>query len=740
MTLIAVLVLANAAVAAGSVAVHDGESADKPAEIGVSVSQPDEQETGLDIPHPSATVDLQSIVAQQQADDEHADNETTRHEHPDEARGAGDDGAYADWLSNELSGALGQSTIELSEGQYDQARSIIGDDYDERLEQYVEVSEDVDTGNGGAESDAEDETDPAAEFRESQENQREFVDSVEQYQETYEEYQEAREAGDDERALELARELEQFADRTEESGSSLVNSYGNISTHSDQDLEEETETVVEIDEEISDQQQEIREREFEETEIVADVESPDASFLSPLIIGGTVMTDGGQAVNSGQVAILADGRATTAAVTDGTFQLEYRPALLPENASETTVTYVPDNETVYLQSSTEVPIDPGTIQPTVEVTNTTGTASYGDRVVVEGRIVADDVAVDQVPVEVAFEGQQLGETNRTLDDGMFTVETSVPDDVPAGESELVIAYPLTDRSLESASTRQSLTIDETDTDLSVEAAVNDSGSVDVTGTLQTTDGDPLSNQSVQLSIGEGDVETVETNEEGTFETRAEIPQDIDGGTADLVASYEDPETNLADDRTAVELSIGDESLFQPGSPLYWTLAGLVLIAAGISLLSSRLRLPKPGLSAGILSGSGGGTKTNVSIEDDREEDDVDPVQNDATEDGPELPMPDEVAQKMLERGDVDAATAIAYTLVRRRLETDVEDGESKTHWEFYDEWQAKQDNEASDSLECLTELYERAAFAPDSLSEREAAKAVYVATTIAADKYDVEPG
>jgi len=706
---------------AGSVALADTESIDRPSDLDASTPQIDTQDADSESPNADRT-----LLAQEEDDVDN--NETQRHERPDEARGDGDQDALVSWLSNELGGALGGSTVELSEGQYDQARSVIGDDYDERLEQYVEVSDGVDTGGG--DTDSEEETDPVEEFEQAQEDQREFVDSVQAYQETYEEYEAAREAGDEQRARTLARELEQYAERVSESSDQVISNYDTVSERTDQELDEESETVEEIDDEIDTTQSEVREAEFDRTEIVADVDSPSASFVDPLIVSGAVATVDGQPVDGGEVAVLADGRVTTTEVINGNFQLEYRPALLPANASELTVTYVPNNESVYLDSATNVSIDPGTVQPTVEVTGVNDSVTYGDTVVVEGMVGVDTIPVDQVPVAATFVDQQPTNLVRTDENGTFTVEIAVPVDVPAGESELEVGYPLGDRSLERSATQQPITVEETDTELRAEAFVDDTDTIEVRGTLYTDEEEPVANQSVELLIDGTPVETVETGEEGEFQSSISVPADSAEGTVEFVVSYEDPETNLGDDRLTIELQVGDGSIFGNFSHLYWGLGGVVVVVLGIAIFVGWLTPPVPTISGGLFA-SGGDSETERIAGDGKSEDEEEPDQTAERETESGVPMPDTAAEQLLESGDADAATAVAYALARRRLEAEVDRGSTKTHWEFYDAWSVEQNGKARESLEQLTELYERAAYASAAISQQEASTAINVATHLA---------
>ncbi len=77
--------------------------------------------------------------------------------------------------------AVGWKTvvIALSNAQYDQARSVLGDDYDSRLERYAEVA-----GDTSSETD-----DTAArEFEAARENQRFLTNEVQRYRQQYAAY------------------------------------------------------------------------------------------------------------------------------------------------------------------------------------------------------------------------------------------------------------------------------------------------------------------------------------------------------------------------------------------------------------------------------------------------------------------------------------------------------------------------------------------------------------------------
>ena len=81
----------------------------------------------------------QSVVAAQEepTDDPPGGNETTtvvQHRNPDERSQDGDIEQVRAWLVGQLSGRLGDSTLQLSQGEYEQARRFLGDDYDAMAE------------------------------------------------------------------------------------------------------------------------------------------------------------------------------------------------------------------------------------------------------------------------------------------------------------------------------------------------------------------------------------------------------------------------------------------------------------------------------------------------------------------------------------------------------------------------------------------------------------------------------
>ena len=67
-------------------------------------------------------------------------NSTVHHENPDDVRSEEDISRLEGWLAGRLSSRLGGSSVQIEQGQYQKARSVLGDDYNGLLSKYVEVT------------------------------------------------------------------------------------------------------------------------------------------------------------------------------------------------------------------------------------------------------------------------------------------------------------------------------------------------------------------------------------------------------------------------------------------------------------------------------------------------------------------------------------------------------------------------------------------------------------------------
>jgi len=245
---------------------------------------------------------VQFVVAQQNATDEDQ-NETTPHRNPDDYAEDGDLESVEGWLSDRLAAQLGDGAIQLSEGEYELASEYVGEEYRDRLGQYVDVA-------GQTEGESHEE-----QFEEAGEQQARLSEAVAEYRETKDEYEAAREAGNEDRARELGRELETLADEIESLGGSVRERYDEIEAGTGADLSEPDAAIENVTTEIRSEQAIVREQQFTETELSLTPDQETISFLEPLVATGELRTADGASIANEEVR-LDVGNHTERVTTD----------------------------------------------------------------------------------------------------------------------------------------------------------------------------------------------------------------------------------------------------------------------------------------------------------------------------------------------------------------------------------------------------------------------------------------
>jgi len=635
-------------------------------------------------------------------EDGQENNSSTQHENPSEASEEGDTDGVSDWLTNRLADQLGDSTIQLSEGEYDAAREAVGDDYSDRLGQLVEVE--------GETEGAGDEWNDSATFEQAQENQQEFVSSVQQYRETRERYQEARQNGNETEARRLARRLDQIAQNVNTSGSNLVTDYRGISNGTERELAEQSQTVGNITENVTGTQREIREEEFVEAALSVERQSADVSFRDPLAVTGQLTSVNGTAID-GETIELQLGNETSRVTTNATgdFSVTLRPTVQRLDTQNATVRFVPSNASVYLGTNENVSVEIDQVTPTVTLAETPSEVTFNESVTVAGSVSVDDEPVGAVPVEVRLGGERLGQT-QTNEVGEFSLTTRLPATVSSGDQQINASLPFRRRALSSTGAERGVVVRETDTSVTISASQNGTERVNATGWLTTADGTPVADQRIELRVNGSVVETVRTNENGRYETSVPVPSttlDDDGsGLVRIAAVYSTDRTNLADARATTVVTISGPSDRSQLLPDAWRrIAPIVLVVATAAvvggLLWHRRRAPS---SMSTTDDSATGTGPAVVPE---------------PEDSPaDLSLKE--ARAALNAGRTNRAVELAYGDVRRGLFQSFDSPTIQTHWEFYQACkEAELDGETVGLVKQLTEAYERAAYAPEDFSEPE---------------------
>jgi hypothetical protein len=471
------------------------------------------------------------------------DNDSTQHEDPDEAGEDGDLGSVKGWLLGRMGGRLEGSLINLSQGQYDAAEGLLGEETEDFLGQYVDVA-------GETENEDDDET--AETVNETIEEQEEFVEQRRNFSEVYSEYLEALENDNIERARRLLQELGLIANRLDRTARNLTQYY--------RTLDDETESVTEAPEIIGETEKNVseilndsREDLFDDTRIVIENSTTTASVVDPIVVRGRVQVETGEAdagndslVPSGDVVIDRIGARASVNET-GHFAFRYRPPPLFDSGNlDLLLEYVPLSNSTYLASTATVETTIESRQPTLQVSAPTN-VSFGDDLGLTANLTVDGRPIDGVPIRAS-----LGETgiaSTTTADGVTELSGVIPAAVDDGTRELQVRLPIEGRAVEAVTVTRELQVQRTATRLQANATTISPTELRVQGRLETAGGAPVPGQSVQLAIGGSDVRTIRSNATGEFDETLAIPDRVNTSVfpnrvAPITTSFTAPSTNL----------------------------------------------------------------------------------------------------------------------------------------------------------------------------------------------------
>ncbi|MCU4753684.1 hypothetical protein OB919_17125 [Halobacteria archaeon AArc-curdl1] len=649
---------------------------------------------------PQPTPAISTVVA----DEDDEGNETPRHQDPD---GYDEDGdGAAGWLENRLAEQLGDGAISLSEGEYDFAKDYVGEEYRERLGQYVEVAGETDEDTADDDEEEEEKTTEEA-FEEAAEKQERLATLLEEYEELFAEYEEAIEAGDEARAREIARELEVLADEIAVLADELDETYDLISVRTDIDFTDAKDAISQVNESTQQQQSEVRDAVFVQTQLSVEADAENVSYVDPLQATGTIETADNSTIANETIRLVVDGEPQTVETdANGSFTFDYQPAADKPLSTETVpVQYEPATNSTYLGSSASLPVSIHQLEPTISALETTDTVAYDERLSVSADVLVSDEPVNDVSVTVTLGDETLGEL--PVENGSVDGTVRVPASVPAGEHTLEVSLPMEDRALANASASTDVTVTETETALSLEGS-HDGETLSLQGELGTIDGASLEGYTVTILVDGEPAETVTTEAEGVFS--AAIP--LETATADTVtvgAHFEGEGTNLAETTGTTDVQLTASA--QPatdGDPL-WT-SPLLWVGVGVLTLLA--------LGAGVW------WWRRDPDADSTSQPEHTPTPEDTSTDHDESAVVSQSlladARSHLSNGRPDAAVRTGYGAVRRAL-ADADSSTQLTHWEFFNRYRGDPPDEP---LQTMTETYEQAVYTPEGVPSDDAKRAL----------------
>ncbi|WP_178917795.1 hypothetical protein [Natronomonas gomsonensis] len=632
----------------------------------------------------AVATDGDAVVAQQTTATP-TNNTTVQHERPDSVSQSGDSQRVSQWLEGRLSEQLQGSAIEISEGEYEQGQELLGDEYDSRLEQYVDVA---------GETEGTDDDDSAETFRETQQNQREFGETVQSYRETKDEYDEARANGNETRARAAARRLESLSENATILNRSLNRNYRTIANQTGRNFDQSEEAVETTTRNITSQQATVREQTFVTTQLTVETNGTRVAFDAPLGISGRVTTANGTAVGNQPARIVVFDR-TYSIETDneGRFEVAYRPVSLPVNASEVAVQFRPAATSPYLGSKQNVSVDVRQVTPTLAVSASPAEAGYGETVTTTATATVGNRSVPSLPLTATFGGATR--TRMTNASGRIGTDHRVPAAVSTGDQSISVRHGLANRAVGAITETATVSVTSTPTRLSV-AAERVGGRLEIEGRLRTESGTRIPDQSVSVAVGES-VQTVETNESGWYRTSVRNvtgTADENASTVPVTARFDATGGNLQSSRAETTIAV-------PGSAstglLPWSETVSLAIGGGV-------------VSLVLLAGAVVWVRRDDGVETS-EETAVTPESSDDRLGGPTPQQWIDDAETTLVAGDHKGAAIATYAAVRAGLGQRIDLSDTLTHTEFLAVCGTEIDDIDIEALSTVVDAYERATFA-----------------------------
>jgi hypothetical protein len=594
-------------------------------------------------------------------------------------------------LLSELSGDLDGSTVNLSQGEYEQARALLGDEYNDSLEKYVDVAGDTDSERS------------ARQLQRAQRVQQTYVSDVQDYRETYERYQQAKAAGNEGDARRLARELQSLSNNIEANGSQLVGVYTALENTTGVDTGANRATIQNTTANITAQQATITATEFEETRLVVRTDSRSGSFTDPFEISGRVSANG-TGLSNATIILTAPRPVDVQTNASGYFSLQYRPTVLPVTSESLTVRYAPAPSSVYLGSTETLSISVTQVTASVALSEQPSNGSFGEPIRTAGTVQAGGQTVRGYPLRLRIGGLALAQL-QTDGRGAFETTVSLPAAVASGRQPVTIESRRSALAVQVQPVQYGLTIAPTETTLSLETIQPSEGQITVRGRLQTADGKPVPAQSISIETTPGATRVIQTNQQGAFELRLAVPE-AEREMVDVRARFDGSGTNLESTSAQTQLELTGAGRTADGGPgatkalpvdaVLGSLIGLLVVGA---IFFAIRRRGNDGTSMATTSSSGSATaesdtaeKTAVLLRD---------------------------ASDQLEAGRPDTAVRLAFAALRTRVGQRSRIDGSATHWEVY--------HRALDSFSfnqtlfrSIVEQYEQATYGPAPIDQAQA--------------------
>lgn len=655
-------------------------------------------------------------VSHQQATPTATNNTTTQHVNPDTVSDPTDTGQTQRWLERRLLLRLERSSVELSQDEYERAQGLIGEEYESRLDQYVDVTADTQSAIDDRSASA---------LQSARDNQSEFVETSQSYQRTYAEYERARAEGNTTAATRSARELNTLAANLTALNESLSQEYDQLGNSTGVDTNATKQRLANISANVSARQRTVQSQTLTEIRLDATANDTVAAFDNPMVVTGTVETANGTAVTN-QPGVVVIGSRSYQVTTDevGVFTLNYRPVSLPLETERVEVQYIPALSSPYLGVNDTTAVSAEEVTPSLSASGPSTELGYGDTLKLQTTVTVDGRAVPAVPVTTTF--SESTTTQRTNDTGTATSEQQVPATAPVGMQEIKIAHARDGLAIGPTETTATVSIESTPTNLTVNASA-DAGRVYVRGQLLTDSRAGIADQPVNVTIGETQ-QRVTTNQSGWYQLTLSNVSVATGSTASAVpvaARFDGAGTNLEDSQAQIS---ADFSTFLVTDS---TEANQDVL---LEIIATPLTQQGPLVAIVVLvvfSGALGWLRRYRNTKSSPQRTTSNPIEQQIQQvdnHGQEL----EIAQTALTDRNLDRAIVAAYAALRDYYEQQADIDESLTHREFIAACERELSETDSEALLTVANAYEQMTFSGVS-DEAAASEAVEAATALLVD-------
>ncbi|EMA70437.1 hypothetical protein C468_00355 [Halorubrum kocurii JCM 14978] len=666
------------------------------------------------------------------------ENTTTPHEDPETVAEDGDTEQIASHLSGRLGTLLGGSTRNISAAEYDQARSLVGDEYDEVLSQYVTVAGETE------------QEDTAETFATVQNDTAELTALREEFETTRTEYEEAVAEGDTQRARQLARELARLSTEINVVTERLDKNLKSIENATGTDLESVRRNIESVRLTTAEISRTALQVELTATTITATAAPSTFSFQNATQLTGTLRTTNGTPISNKPVTIQVGERSYNIKTdAEGSYTLTYRPVFLPVNATSVPVEFRPTDTSPYLAANTTTPAQiTAQTTTTVTVANDSITGNYQTPLRVSSIVtVGTNATVSGLPVRLLLDGQQIG-TGETQPDGQVTLTGTVPADVAGGAANLQLQVPLSETAVTGSNTTTTAEITPVETQLTVNATVTGTDTEDIsreavlTGDFTLADGSPVPGQSLDVFVGDRQIGTVTSTADGSYQTTVAATEFDEGSDAPTIrTAFTGSETHLAASEATTTLDLPTASQRDTEGSTEDTSETSLL---GSSSISQIVQTAGSEVSLQELAGIGGGLllvgiililvarrfgwdprdrlTPPSSASSTAATDDTPPTTDPSGEPSAQTTRSQQLldeAATALAAENTTVAVQLAYGSLRAALQTQVDTSEPTTHWEFYDRCQDA-DIESLAETKAVITAYEMATFAQPTVSTERA--------------------